>query len=264
MREWIPLAKAEAWAMWRASVLQARETAQVRTALVVSVVQPVVLLVIVSQGSAPVGSRQTTEMVFGCVMIALWSATLWGAGTLLRREMAEGTFAALLVRPVSLLSVLMGKTLGIAALGLIRTVAATAVAVPLLGLRPEVPRASTAVMVIVSAVLSAATMGLLLSCAIVLSRAGLRIIEALGYPVFVLGGLLIPPEMLPAVLRWPAQVVSLRHLSDVVHESAHGRTPGVTPYLAIGLLTAVYLTCGVAALSAVLRRGRAKGTLELV
>ncbi|MFG2616999.1 ABC transporter permease [Streptomyces sp. NPDC048507] len=264
MSERLLVAKCEAWALWRAAVLQARETAQVKTALVVSVIQPVVLLVLVSEGGLRADPRRTTETVFGCMMIALWSATLWGAGTLLRREMAQGTFAALLVRPTSLLSVLLGKTLGIAALGLVRTAVATAAAVPLLGLRPALPGASTTAIVIASAVLSAAAMGLLLGCVVFLSRANLRIIEALGYPVFVLGGLVVPPEMLPSVLRWPAQAVSLRHLSDLVRDTAHGQAPHPAHLVAVLLLTTLYLTGGVWALSVVLRRGRVRGSLELV
>ncbi|MFF1784842.1 ABC transporter permease [Kitasatospora sp. NPDC058243] len=256
-------ARTEAWAVWRAAVLQIRETGRVRTAMVVSVIQPVVLLAVVSRGTASTDPGQATEVVFGCVMIGLWSSTLWGAGTLLRREAAQGTLAALLVRPVSLLSVLLGKTLGVAAAGLVRTLAAVVVAVPVLGLHPQLPRPSAAVLVTVAAVASAAAMGLLLSCVVLLSRAGLRVVEALGYPVFVLGGIVIPPDLLAPVLRWPAQAVSLHHLAALVHDAAHGRAPASVHLAGVLILTVLYLACGVYAFNAVLRRGRVKGTLEL-
>ena len=263
MREALRAAKAELWAMWRAAVLQVRETARVRTAMVISVIQPVVLLAVVSRGSA-LDRMRTTEIVSGVVMIALWSATLWGAGTLLRREASQGTLASLLVRPVSLLSVLLGKTLGVAAAGLVRTLAAAAVAVPALGLHPQLPPPSTAALVIVAAVVSAAAMGLVLSCVVFLSRAGLRIIEALGYPVFVLGGIVIPPDLLAPALRWPAQAVSLHHVAGLLHDASHGRAPAVAPLTGVLLLTTLYLAGGAWAFNAVLRRGRARGTLEHV
>ncbi|MFI0829556.1 ABC transporter permease [Streptomyces roseolus] len=263
MGEALRIAKTEVWAVWRAIVLQMRETAQVWTATVVSVIQPVVLLAVVSQSSAHLGPERTTEIVFGVVMIALWSSTLWGAGTLLRREAAQGTLASLLTRPVSLLSVLLGKTLGVAAAGFVRTLVAVAIAVPVLGLHPRLPQPSAAVLVIVAAVVSAAAMGLVLSCVVFLSRAGLRIIEALGYPVFVLGGIVIPPDMLAPALSWPAQAVSLHHVAGLLQDASHGRAPAFVHLAGVLLLTTLYLAGGVWAFNAVLRRGRARGTLEL-
>lgn len=263
MSEWTRTTARHGWAVWRAAVLQARETTRVKTALVISVIQPVVFLAVASRRGSPADPRQTTEIVFGCVMIALWSSTVWGAGTLLRREAAQGTLAALLVRPVSLLSVLMGKTLGIAAAGLVRALAAVAVAAPLLGLRADIPGPLAVAVIVTAAWASAAAMGLALSGAVFLSRAGLRIIEALGYPVFVLGGLIIPLQMLPSGLRWPAQAVSLHHVTGMVHDAAQGRMPAPGDLGAVALLTAIYLAGGVWAFHTVLRRGRARGTLEL-
>ncbi|WP_331772908.1 ABC transporter permease (plasmid) [Embleya sp. NBC_00888] len=251
------------WVLWRATVLQVRETARVKTALVISVIQPVVFLTVASQRGSSADPRRTTEIALGCVMLALWSSTVWGAGTLLRREATQGTLAALLVRPASLLAILMGKTLGIAATGLVRALAAVAIAVPVLGLRVDVPDPAAAAVIAVAALVSAAAMGLLLCCVVFLSRAGLRIIEALGYPVFVLGGLVIPLDMLPVGLRRPAQVITLHHVTGMVHDAAYGGMPTLVHLAGFALLTALYLAGGVWAFDVVLRRGRARGTLEL-
>ncbi|WSY43341.1 ABC transporter permease [Embleya sp. NBC_00888] len=126
-----------------------------------------------------------------------------------------------------------------------------AIAVPLLGLRADIPDPAASAVIAVTALVSAAAMGLLLCCVVFLSRAGLRIIEALGYPVFVLGGLVIPLDMLPVGLRRPAQVITLHHVTGMVHDAAYGGRPTLVGRLAHGDSGKTYAFIGAVAFASV-------------
>jgi ABC-2 type transport system permease protein len=92
---------------------------------------------------------------------------------------------------------------------------------------------------LVVVIVSATTLGALLSCLFLLTRNGLTWSGALMYPVFVLGGLMIPQDFLPVGLRWVPQLLSLRWINEFIAGAAV-RDLSMTPLVVALLLTVVY------------------------
>jgi ABC-2 type transport system permease protein len=169
-------------------VLQGREAAQAKSTLVTSVIQPVVYLIVGLRISPSSDATYTTRVIVGSVMIALWTSTLWGAGTLLRREIIQGTFAAVLTRPSPFAVVLLGKSFTVALVAFVRAATATALAELVIQAPVVLPDPAPLVMISLLALISSASLGVALSALVLLTRGGLRIFESLSYPVFVFGG----------------------------------------------------------------------------
>jgi ABC-2 type transport system permease protein len=80
--------------------------------------------------------------------------------------------------------------------------------------------------------------------------------------VFVLGGMLIPPDLIPLPLRWIPDVVSFRWIQSYV-----AADPGTSDALAVGmavLLTGLYAAAGVVLFDRLITRARRAATLDLV
>lgn len=231
-------------------------------ALVLGVVQPAAFLLVTAWGAGDPAPERLTRTAVAAGLTALWSGTVWSSGGILRREIATGTFTQILCSARDPRLVLLGKSLA-ASLWTAVAITATSICVPLLlGYRLVLHRPGWFLLGALLAVASAAALGLALSCVFVLTRAAHRISEILLYPVFLLGGLLIPLTLLPVWLRWPSGLVSLRWAQEVLAAAAAGEPVRPGPLVAIGVLTAAYGAVGGWAFGRVLDRGRRKGTLE--
>jgi len=199
---------------------------------------PVVLLVIAVETQRPSAGR-AAEVVTSVMLTALWGSTVWTSGGVLRRERTYGTLARCVCGVESPTVVLFGKSLGATLYGVGTILAATVVTV--LALRLPVALAHPVWMAVglLVVVVSATTLGALLSCLFLLTRNGLIWSGALMYPVFVLGGLLIPQDVLPVWLRWVPQLLSLRWINEFLSDAA-GPGPSVTPLAVAVALTVAY------------------------
>ncbi|MEV4496141.1 ABC transporter permease [Micromonospora arborensis] len=199
---------------------------------------PVVLLIIAVETQRPAPGR-AAEIVVSVTLTALWGSTIWTSGGVLRRERTYGTLARCVCGVESPTLVLFGKSLGATLYGVGTILASTLGTV--LALRLPVAMAHPLLMALglVIVVVSATTLGALLSCLFLLTRNGLTWSGALMYPVFVLGGLLIPQDVLPLWLRWVPQLLSLNWINEFLSGAASGR-PSVTPFIIAVLLTVAY------------------------
>jgi ABC-2 type transport system permease protein len=249
------------WAFWGAMRLQMRETTRTQIGWTVSLIQPAVYMTLSIAGGQHGDPAFVTRALTGSALVGLWSNTVWSAASILRREIWLGTLGVVISRPVDLVVVLMAKATGVTLWSLAVVVAAGAAGVAAAGLPVDLPGFDVLFPAALLAVASAASLGLLLSSLIVLVRGNERLIEALSYPVLILGGLLIPVNLLPSFLRWPSGLVSLHHVVTLLDPEVEA---GLRPYVLVGLLTGAYLTVGTFTLRAVLDRGRREGTLDFV
>src|SRR5262249_37684470 len=102
------------WVLWRGFVLQFAESRASPMLLVHGVVQPLVLTAIVLGARTAPDAAAGGRGIAGATHGGVWSVVLWSAGTVLLREQLGGTLGTILVRPVSLSIVLLGRTLCIA------------------------------------------------------------------------------------------------------------------------------------------------------
>jgi ABC-2 type transport system permease protein len=255
-------------ARWTAEVVWASARLQLRsqrhpTFLVLGLVQPAAFLLVATFASRGGSRVDLAAAALGAGLIALWGATIWSAGSILRAERRQGTLPALVSRPAGLGPVLLGKSLGTtlrSALVIGATVYAAAWAVghPIPVEHPLALAAGLAAILV-----SATVLGLLLSCVFVLTRAAPRISEALMYPVFIVGGMLVPIELIPGWAQPFSNLVSLYWGSRLAKEAATGAPQRLVDWAGIALTTAAYALLAYASFSRVVDRARRDGSLDL-
>ncbi len=226
------------------------------------VVQPAVFLSITMLASAQ--TAVSTRTAVGCGLLGLWGATVWQFGLVLRNERQLGTLPGIICRPTGLVPVLIGKSLASVARSTLLIVLTIGVLTSAVGTPVRIGSPALFVVTLLATLGSAATLGLLLSSVFLLTRAAIRIAEALTYPVFILGGLLVPVDVLPGWARPLSTVVSLHWATELLADAAAGRAQQALHWGLLGLTTAGYALAAGFALRAVLRRVREVGSLDLV
>ncbi|WP_300077705.1 SAF domain-containing protein [Propioniciclava sp.] len=96
---------------------------------------------------------------------------------------------------------------------------------------------------------------------LMLSRYAFQLTTAVGTPVLLLGGTIIPLEMLPDWVSWIGQGITLSHLQRFLTSTAT-----VPQWSALGwalALAVVYAAVGVWSVGVLLRRARKEASLEL-
>jgi ABC-2 type transport system permease protein len=250
------------WVAWVALRTEQRGMRSRPMVVVVAVVQPVVFLVLVAR-TGQAEPRRATALVSAVVLTAIWTATVWTAGGVLRRERGYGTLARTVTSRYSPSVVLFGKSFGATVYSLGAILVSSAVVVALLGIEVSLPHPLWLVAALLAAVASATALGMLLACLFLVTRHGLAWSGALIYPVFIVAGLLIPASALPAWLRWVPDLVSLHW----VHRFVVGTTDGPVRLGSLAVaagLTVAYLVLAVAGLRLAVRAGRRRGSLDLV
>jgi ABC-2 type transport system permease protein len=249
------------WAAWRGVVLQVHEARRSSNLIVHGIVQP---LVVISLGLYARGSADPAyagQVVAGAATLSLWTMVLWQSGTMLLRDRQAGALATIMVRPYPLVAILLGRTL-LVALTTLATNALVILAIVNLrsGPPPALPGPATMAVLAALAAGSAACLGVLLSAVVVAYRGAAIVIDTFVYVIFVLGGLLIPVNLLPAGVRWPAELVSLHHVAVMVAD----RHLRLSPLLFVVGLSAAYLAAGVVLMGVATRQARREGTLDFV
>jgi ABC-2 type transport system permease protein len=248
--------------MWISASLQLRAQRH-PTFLVLGLVQPAAFFLVTALASRRGNDIDLAAAALGTGLIALWGATIWSAGSILRSERWQGTLPGIVARPVGLGPVLLGKSLGatlLSALSIGATVSTVAWAIghPI---RVEHPLAFLAALVAVFA--SATVLGLVLSCVFMLTRAAPRISEALMYPIFIVGGMLVPVQLLPGWAQPASNGVSLYWGSRLVKEASVGAPQRLGDWLGLALTTAAYGLLAHLSFSRVVDRARREGSLDL-
>ncbi|MFF4471327.1 ABC transporter permease [Streptomyces sp. NPDC001599] len=229
--------------------------------LVNSGMLPAVFLVIAVETGRP-GPGDATELVVAVMLTALWGSTVWMSGGVLRRERSFGTLARCVSGVWSPYLVLLGKSLGATVTSVAAILVSTGVTAAALGLPLSMAHPAWIAVSLLVLVCSGTALGVLVSCLFLVTRNGLVWSHALMYPVFAVGGLLIPTDALPGWLRWAPELLSLHWIKDCLVDGATG---GIT---VLPLAAAVLLTLGYAAVAGLayhrsVRRSRKEGTLDL-
>lgn len=221
---------------------------------------PIALLVISVETRRPTSGR-AAEIVVSVMLTALWACTIWTSGGVLRRERTYGTLASCVCGVASPTVILFGKSFGATLYGVGMTLATTLGTVLVLRLPVAVAQPFWIAVGLVIVVVSATTLGALMSCLFLLTRNGLIWSGALMYPVFVLGGLLLPPDVLPVWLRWAPQLLSLHWINEFL-SGAIGGGLSFTPLSVAVLLTIVYGVLAWFTYRWSIDKARQRGTLD--
>ncbi|MFJ8113605.1 ABC transporter permease [Streptomyces sp. NPDC096132] len=229
--------------------------------LVNSGMLPAVFLIIAVETGRP-DPDGAAELLVAVMLTALWGSTVWMSGGVLRRERSFGTLARCVSGVWSPYLVLLGKSLGATVTSVGAILVSTGVTAVALGLPLGVSHPVWIVVSLMVLVCSATALGALVSCLFLVTRNGLVWSHALMYPVFAVGGLLIPTHALPAWLRWAPDLLSLHWIKDCLVDAATGGV-SVAPLGAAMLLTLAYFFTAGLAYSRSVERSRREGTLDL-
>lgn len=251
-----------AWVVWDCALMQSREMARNPLALVIGVVQPAVLILIVLGQQPDIDAGASMRLLTAVVLTALWNGTVWVAAGILQRELELGTLAANVTSVHPGFLVLLGKSLGATTRTVTAIVLTSAATVLLIG-APLQFRAPVLMAVgLLTVVLSSTALGMVLASVFLLTRYGPALSNALMFPIYILGGMLIPVSLLPEFLRPLSTVISLRWAQQFLVGAAAGQAE-TTAYVMMLVLTAGYFALGILTFNRVVDRARRGGTLEL-
>jgi ABC-2 type transport system permease protein len=137
------------------------------------------------------------HVVVGSALMTLWGTILWSSATDIQREKWMGTFELLLISPVPFPRILLGKILGNTLLSMLSVVLSYAYGFVLLGVRLTVAHPLQLAATFAAAIFAFVGFALMLALLFTLSRQANAVANALGYPIFLVSGLLFPLTALP-------------------------------------------------------------------
>src|SRR5215210_1387329 len=198
----------------------------------------------------------------GAAVMGMWSATSTTAGGAMQRERWQGTLEALVASPPHFALILLPITLAMSTIGIYCLVATIFVGRVVFGIELTVEHPVAFGLSIVGTVLSFGALGFLFAVLFVRFRAAWALGNLFEYPVWLIGGFLVPLVLLPDWVRPISWALAPTWGMNAIRESALGGNPW--PDLALCLLFGVaYLAIGVLALERVLGAARKRAALSL-
>lgn len=199
--------------------------------------------------------------VLAPVLMGLWVEALYVGGEVVAAERRAGRMDALLAAPASFAAQHLGRIATVSACSLAIVPLAWAPGSLLLG--APVPIAHPLLLVATLLLTAFAMCGTatLMSCVFVLARSARTVQNALSYPFFVLGGVLVPVSLLPAWVELPASLFFLSWSSDLLRDALTAPVVAEVGWR-LAVLAGLALACWAAALLALgrtLRTARRTG-----
>ena len=256
--------RANAWfAFWTAGRMQFRLGLRHSMTYAAGVLNSLMFLsILVLSRREPLDPGSTTAILTGTALAAFWASSVWGGVAILRRERLMVVFGRSITGVQDPLVLLTGKLLGASVLNLAVVVASLAVGCLIFGLRPAFGSPLGALLGFATVVLSGAAASLLVGALLVVSRHGVAISNAIGVPISLLGGTLLPLPFLPEPVTWLSRLISLSWLQDFLHTATAGPIDW-TPLGCALALSLAYAAIGVFVFRRMVDRARRDATLDL-
>ena len=198
----------------------------------------------------------------GAAVMGVWTATSVPAGSALQRQRWHGTLELLAVAPRHFSLVLLPMTIATATIGVYCMVATLLWGRFVFGIELHVEHALLFALAMPLTIVSIGALGFVMAVAFVRYRTAWAMGAVLEYPVWLIGGFLVPLSLLPDWVRPISWLLAPTWGMRAIRESALGGAPlddiAMCAALAVG-----YTTVGVLALERLLRGARARATLSL-
>ncbi|MFI9411925.1 ABC transporter permease [Nocardia gamkensis] len=232
-------------------------------AILTTIAMPTVLYIVTVSGQHRETALDKEKALAAVALSALWAATLWTSGGIMRWEIIEGTLGRNLTSRVDARVVILGKCLGASLFNLAALSVTSGVLAAVSHMR--IPIGSMAFLLPTLALIAASGVGagFALCTVFTLTRHAVQVTAALNYPIMILGGMLIPGNLLPGPLALAAKLISLSWSTQILTAITEGKNPPATAVVFLLLLTAVYYVIGQLLFTRIVRRARVKGTLDL-
>jgi ABC-2 type transport system permease protein len=240
--------------------MQYQEQRGNQISFLLSVIQPIAYLSVISSLSGLGDTREDSRLIVGVGLLSLWTSTVWMAGGVLRREIGQGTLSANMTAVWSPYTILVGKCVASTVRSVAGIVVACAAGALLWGMHLSLSVPIVLVVILVT-VASATTLGVLLACMFLTNPHAQYLSSALGYPVYILSGLVIKVSSLPSWLRPTSTLISLQWIQRLATAIPDGDS-AIRPLLAATGLTVGYALIGLMIFRMMVNRARKRGTLD--
>lgn len=203
--------------------------------------------------------------VLGPSLVGLWAVSLDLGGSIIDSERTQQTFELLVIAPCSILRVLAGRVVTITGLGMLTFPESILFARVAFGVRVHVARPVPMALTLAATAVAMAGTSTAMAAVFVAARAARRFGNALGYPFYILGGLLVPTTFLPLWTR-PLSWLTYLYWSAGLLRASLSTQPiaqlgwRLLAVLGLGLLT---YTAGLRLTRRVIDRLRREGTIGL-
>src|SRR5687768_231598 len=198
----------------------------------------------------------------GAAVMGMWSATSTTAGGAMQRERWHGTLELLVGTPPHFALVLLPVTLAMASIGIYSLGATLLYGRLLFGIDLVVEHPLQFALALVGTVLSFGALGFVFAVTFVRFRAAWALGNLFEYPVWLIGGFLVPLALFPEWVEPISWVLAPTWGMNAIREAAVGGSP--LPDLAICLaLGGLYVTAGILLTNHVLDAARRRAALSL-
>lgn len=250
--------------IWGGWILRSKEMHRSGLFVFMALIQPVILATLAHylfvSGHRPAFVFHTG---LGAGMMGLWSATLYGAATVITQQRSKGILEYLIGSPTPFVLIvipltLAGATIGVYSLGATLLWTWLAFGVPFEPLHPGL-----LVLSLIASLFSLGSLGLLMAGSFVLVYRNATVFaNLLEIPCWMMSGALVPIEALPRWLEQIAQFFPPAWGFRAMRASVFGGEP----VEAIGVCLALslpFLLLGIACAGLLERRARARAVLSL-
>jgi ABC-2 type transport system permease protein len=208
------------------------------------------------------GPQTLVYASLGAAVMGMWSATSTTAGGAMQRERWHGTLELLVAAPPHFALVLLPVTLAMATVGIYSLTATLLYGHFLFGIDLVVEQPLLFAASVVGTVLSFGALGLVFAVSFVRFRAAWALGNLFEYPVWLIGGFLVPLALLPEWVRPFSWVLAPTWGMNAIRESAAGGSPLNDLAICLGL-GAVYVVVGILATERVLHAARVRAALSM-
>jgi ABC-2 type transport system permease protein len=205
----------------------------------------------------------TGYAVLAPAVLAVLGMALLTSGEIVSWDRALGTLELALAVPVRFPVVVLGRVLLVTAVSLIAVVESWLVAWIVFGVRVPVAHPGLFAVTLLAAALGTAGAATAMSAVFVVARTARTFQNSLSYPLYLLGGALVPVSLLPGWLQPVSRLVFLSWATDLLRDSL-GSAPvrDTAMRLAIlGALAAAGYAAGFWLLTRLVDRVRATGAV---
>ncbi len=199
----------------------------------------------------------------GASVMGVWGATSTAAGSAMQRERRQGTLELLVAAPASFSLLMLPVTVAMSTVGLYSMAATLLWGRFLFGIHIHVAQPVLFCVGIVVTVLSIGLCGFLLAVAFVRYRTAWALGNLLEYPVWLVGGFLVPIDRFDShAIRVVSWLLAPTWGMNAIRDAATGGS-ALTDLGFCAAAGAAYLAIGVAIVGTLLRAARSRGTLAL-
>lgn len=203
--------------------------------------------------------------VLAPAIIAVWTTAMFGSGEIVSNDRGGGTLDALVSTPAPLAVVLLGRISTITVFSMLAIAESWLVAGVVFGVWIPIHHVTEFVIAMVATAFAVAGTATTLSALLVLAREARSYVNSLSYPIYLLGGVMVPVGLYPEWIQLLCRALFLSWSMDLLREALQ---PEAMEHVAarvviVMVLGAAGYMIGLVIYRRVLDRARATGEVSL-